>query len=122
MIRLDTWWATVGEETTYDWNFEVINAVDGSTVLFNLYPFEYGQYASDPYGTTLTGGAGAEVIATVTAGDAAGNTDTCSFLMMLWPEGSELRMLEKCMLFFEVCLPRFARRYENGRAAVAELE
>ncbi|CAN0128777.1 unnamed protein product, partial [Ectocarpus sp. 13 AM-2016] len=64
-------------------------AVDGS-IIFGFYSFDFGQYGSDPYGTTLTGGAGAAVIATVAAGDAAGNTDSCSFLMMLWPEGTPL--------------------------------
>lgn len=95
MIRLDTWRATVGEETTAEWNFEVINAVDGSSIIPGYLPFVFGQFGSDPYGTTLTGGADAAVIATVTAGDAAGNTDSCSFLMMLWPEGSELKKRSK---------------------------
>lgn len=89
MFRLDTWWATVGEETSYEWSFEVVNVASTS-----LYYFDYGQYGSDPYGTTLQGGAGAEVIATITAGDAAGNTDTCSFAMVLWPRGSESKKQE----------------------------
>ncbi|CAM9844163.1 unnamed protein product [Ectocarpus fasciculatus] len=85
MFRLDTWWTTVGEATTYGWNFEVVNAASSF-----LYFFDYGQFGSDPYGTTLQGGAGAAVMATVTAGDAAGNTDSCSFLMVLWPRGTPL--------------------------------
>ncbi|CAM9886236.1 unnamed protein product, partial [Pylaiella littoralis] len=84
MIRLETWWATVGEETTYEWNFEVVNAAESY-----VYYFDYGQFGGDPYGTTLQGGAGAAGIATITAGDAAGNTDSCSFLMELWPQGNE---------------------------------
>lgn len=84
MFRLETWWATVGEETTYKWDFEVLNSASSF-----LYYFDYGEYGS--YGTTLQGGAGAAVIATITAGDAEGNTDSCSFLMMLWPRGSELK-------------------------------
>ncbi|CAN0231585.1 unnamed protein product [Scytosiphon promiscuus] len=84
MIRLETWWVTVGVATTYDWSFQVVSAVESF-----LYYFDYGQWGSDPYGTTLQGGAGAAVIATVTAGDAAGNTDSCSFAMILWPRGND---------------------------------
>ncbi|CAB1096447.1 unnamed protein product [Ectocarpus sp. CCAP 1310/34] len=90
MIRLNTWKATVGEAETAVWSFDVINAVDGSNVIDYLYPFHIGQSGSDLYTISLMGGAGTEVIATVTAFDAAGNTDSCSFLMMLWPEGTPL--------------------------------
>ncbi|CAM9353581.1 unnamed protein product [Ectocarpus sp. 13 AM-2016] len=80
MIPVDTWEATVGEETTYEWSFDVIKVASSF-----IYPFDFKEIG--PYTTFLSGGAGAAVIATVTAGDAAGNTDSCSFLMMLWPRG-----------------------------------
>lgn len=104
MIRLETWWATVGEETTYEWNFEVVNAAESY-----VYYFDYGQFGGDPYGTTLQGGAGAAVIATITAGDAAGNTDSCSFLMELWPQGSGLRNDREIISVYCPVLPGVTR-------------
>lgn len=93
MIRLDTWWTTVGTATGYEWSFDVIRVQ--ATFFFD---FLYGQWGSDPYGTYLQGGAGAAVMATVTANDDAGNTDSCSFLMVIWPEGSELKETRNSLL------------------------
>ncbi|CAN0238284.1 unnamed protein product, partial [Ectocarpus sp. 12 AP-2014] len=87
MIREDTWSVTVGEVSTYDWSFEILRIVDGSSVIFGYYMFSYWGAETS---ASLTGGADAAVRATVTAGDAAGNTDSCSFLMMLWPRGTPL--------------------------------
>lgn len=89
MIRLDTWRTTDGVATGYEWDFEVLR-VEPSF----FFDFRYGQYGSDPFSTFLQGAAGAAVRATVTATDAAGNTDSCSFLMVIWPEGSELKKRE----------------------------
>ncbi|CAM9175809.1 unnamed protein product [Ectocarpus sp. 13 AM-2016] len=87
MIRENTWSVTVGEVSTYDWSFEILRIVDGSYVIFGYYMFSYWGAETS---ASLTGGAEAAVRATVTAGDAAGNTDSCSFLMMLWPKGTPL--------------------------------
>ena len=95
MIPLETWWTTVGEVTTSEWSFQVVNAASSF-----LYYFDYGGWGT--YGATLQGGAGAAVIATITAADAAGNQDSCSFLMMLWPRGSELK--ERSVISFSLAV------------------